>query len=134
MPIMSDLATVRRKVVDAHRSSGVSRPLRRPRQSSAAVQALAANYPIVAAILGPMPFHDLACAFVVAVPPDSLVLAAYGHLCPEWIVGQDIGRVLPYLSAVATIDRLRLASARAPVEMPVAPAPRTSRSASRREA
>ncbi len=122
MPIMSDLATVRRTVADARRSFGVSRRLRRSRPPVAAVEALAAHYPIVAAILGPAPFRDLACEFVAAVPPDGPALAAYGQVFPEWIVGRNIGRVLPYLSAVASIDRLWLASARAPADAPVAPA------------
>lgn len=119
---MSDLATVQRTVAGARRSLGMSRRQRHAKNPSAAVDALAANFPIVAAILGQAPFYELACEFVAAVPRDGPVLAAYGHVFPEWIVGRDIGRVLPYLSAVASIDRLWLASARAPADTTVAPA------------
>lgn len=116
---MSNLAAVQQTALDMPRSFGVPRRVPHP---SAIVEALAANYPIVAEILGWAPFHDLACEFVAAVPPDGPALATYGHVFPEWIVGRNIGRVLPYLSAVANIDRLWLASARAPAETPVAPA------------
>ncbi|WP_194953970.1 HvfC/BufC family peptide modification chaperone [Sphingopyxis solisilvae] len=119
---MSDIATVQRTALDARGLFGVPRAPRRVPQPSVVVEALACNYPIVAAILGRAPFHDLACEFVAAVPPDGPALAAYGDVFPEWIVGRNIGRVLPYLSAVASIDRLQLASARAPADAPVAPA------------
>lgn len=122
MPIMPNIASVRPTALDARR------PFRTPRRSrgavaaTAAVEALAANYPIVAAILGPVPFRDLAGEFVAAMSPESLNLAAYGCRFPEWVVGRNIGRVLPYLSSVASIDRLHLAAARAAPDTPIAPA------------
>jgi hypothetical protein len=119
---MSDLAAVRRTVADARALFAVPRGKPVVASPAAAVEALAANYPIVAAILGHGPFADLAAEFVAEMPPEGPNLAAYGGRFPEWVVGRKIGRVLPYLSSVAAIDRLHLAAARAPADTPVAAA------------
>ena len=102
---MSDLAAVRRTVADTRSRSCVSPGAHHAIPPSAAAEALAANYPVVGAILGHMSFADLAAEFVAEVPPTDPNLAAYGCRFPEWIVGRKLGRVLPYLSSVAAIDR-----------------------------
>jgi hypothetical protein len=117
---MSDLATVRRTVADARAPFGAPLGKCDAVPPVAAIEALAASYPVVAAILGHSPFAELAAEFVTEVPPTDPNLAAYGCRFPEWIVGRKIGRVLPYLSSVAAIDRLHLAAARAPADTPVA--------------
>ena len=117
---MSDLATVRRTVADARAFFGAPRGQSHAVPPVAAIEALVANYPVVAVILGHAPFAELAAEFVADVPPTDPNLAAYGCRFPEWIVGRKIGRVLPYLSSVAAIDRLHLAAARAPADTPVA--------------
>lgn len=119
---MSDLATVRRTVADARALFAAPRGKPHAVPSAAAIEALAANYPVVAVILGRAPFAELAADFVADVPPTDPNLAAYGCRFPEWIVGRKIGRVLPYLSSVAAIDRLHLAAARAPADTSVAAA------------
>jgi hypothetical protein len=116
---MSDLAAVRRTVADTRSRSCVSHAAYHAIPSAAAAEALAANYPVVGAILGHLSFADLAAEFVAEVPPTDPNLAAYGCRFPEWIVGRKLGRVLPYLSSVAAIDRLRQAAARAPADTPV---------------
>ncbi|MBA3941508.1 MAG: hypothetical protein C0520_09895 [Sphingopyxis sp.] len=117
---MSDLATVRWTVADERALFGAPRRQSHAVPSAAAIEALAANYPVVAVILGHAPFAELAAEFVAEVPPTDPNLAAYGCRFPEWIVGRKIGRVLPYLSSVAAIDRLHLAAERAPADTPVA--------------
>lgn len=119
---MSDIAAVRRTVADARALFGAPRSKPQTIPPAEAVEALAASYPIVAAILGHAPFAEFAAEFVAEVPPEDPNLAAYGCRFPEWIVGRKIGRVLPYLSSVAAIDRLHLAAARAPADTPVAAA------------
>ena len=119
---MSDLAAVRRTVADTRSRSCVSHAAYHAIPSAAAAEALAANYPVVGAILGHMSFADLAAEFVAEVPPTDPNLAAYGCRFPEWIVGRKIGRVLPYLSSVAAIDRLHLAAARASADTSIAAA------------
>lgn len=116
---MSDLAAVRRTVAGARAPFAAPRGKPFAVPPAAAVEALAANYPIVAAILGHAPFADLAAEFVAEMPPEGPNLAAYGCRFPEWVVGRKIGRVLSYLSSVAAIDRLHLAAARAPADTPV---------------
>ncbi len=117
---MSDLAAVRRTIAGARAPFAAPRGKPFAAPPAAAVEALAANYPIVAAILGHAPFADLAAEFVAEMPPEGPNLAAYGGRFPEWVVGRRLGRVLPYLSSVAAIDRLHLAAARAPADTPVA--------------
>lgn len=117
---MSDLAAVRRTVADARRPFGAAPAPQQRISPHAAVETLAQNYPVVADILGRTPFHDLAADFVEEVPPENPDLATYGRCFPEWIVGRKIGRVLPYLSSVAVIDRLHVAASRAPADAPVA--------------
>lgn len=117
---MSDLAAIRQTIIEARCRFGEPPDMQRPVAQDAAIEALAVNYPIIAAILGHEPFHALASEFVAEMPPDGPTLAAYGHRFPEWIVGRKIGRVLPYLSSVAVIDRLHLAAVRASTDTIIA--------------
>ena len=116
---MYDLATVRRAVAVARQMSIAGNVPQHQVPLTASIDALTANYPIVAAILGCESFHDLAVVFIAEVPPESTALAAYGRCFPEWIDRRKISHILPYLSAVADIDRLRLEAMRASAETPV---------------
>ena len=80
---MSDLAAVRRTVADTRSRSCVSHAAYHAIPSAAAAEALAANYPVVGAILGHLSFADLAAEFVAEVPPTDPNLAAYGCRFPE---------------------------------------------------
>lgn len=71
-----------------------------------AVDALHANYPVVATMVGASMFDALAVDFASLVPPDSPVLATYGRGLADWIEEQDWASELPYLSDVARFERL----------------------------
>jgi Putative DNA-binding domain len=73
---------------------------------SGAVDALSANYPVVAALVGTSMFEAMAVDFATAIPPDSPVLATYGRGLADWIEEQDWAGELPYLSEIARLERL----------------------------
>lgn len=104
---MSDLATCTRALAEA---VGACQPpraaFRRHAAVESAIEALATLYPIVAQILTCGPFFDLAADFVADMSRADVESATYGCAFPEWIEQQRIGRILPYLSTVAAIDRL----------------------------
>ncbi len=85
------------------------------------IDALAANYPVVAAIVGTTMFEAVAVDFAVACPPRSPVLAAYGSGLADWIEEQDWADDLPYLSDVARYERLCTESLFAADAMPLVP-------------
>lgn len=70
------------------------------------LDALAANYPTVAMILGADAFAAVALAFARAHPARTPVLALYGAEFPEFVQRNDWGRELPYLRDVAVLERL----------------------------
>lgn len=75
-----------------------------------AVEALAANYPVVAQIVGPEMFEGIAVEFASACPPHTPILALYGGEFAEWIERQPWAIDLPYLADVARVERLHVES------------------------
>jgi Putative DNA-binding domain len=73
---------------------------------SGAVDALHANYPVVARMVGTSMFDAIAVDFASAAPPQSPVLATYGEGLADWIEQQDWATEVPYLSEVASLERL----------------------------
>jgi hypothetical protein len=73
---------------------------------SGTVDALHANYPVVAEMVGTEMFEAMAVDFASAVPPNNPILATYGELFADWIEEQAWAIELPYLSEVARIERL----------------------------
>ena len=69
-------------------------------------EALAANFPVVRALVGEEMFAAVAVDHATAHPPANPVLAYYGAAFADWIEEQDWGIDLPYLSDVARIERL----------------------------
>lgn len=85
-----------------------------------AIEALAANYPVVIQIVGEEMFEGIAVDFASAHPPRSPVLALYGEEFAEWIEQQPWAVDLPYLADVARVERLHVESLTAADGEPVA--------------
>lgn len=86
-----------------------------------AVEALAANFPVTAMILGDRAFEAHALAFARRYPPDTPVLALYGQGFADWLAREPVHRELPYLGDVARCEELHsqsLHAADAPVLEP----------------
>jgi len=121
---MSDLANYQRDFVAALDGKIGPPPLIAVYRNTAikgAIDALADNYPTVAAIIGEQAFAALVVGFVEDCPPDNPILAAYGASLPDWLESHEIGLSLPYLSGVALIDRFQTEShlaAEAPTLVP----------------
>lgn len=75
-----------------------------------AINAVADNFPTVRMIVGDEAMQALAGSFVESRPPNSPILVGYGFEFPAWLETHPISVELPYLSAVAQIDRLRTES------------------------
>ena len=75
-----------------------------------AVEALAANFPVCAMIVGSEVFEDLALGFARTYPPGVPVLALYGSGFGDWLAGQRIADDLPYLADVARCEELHTAA------------------------
>lgn len=71
-----------------------------------AVEALAANFPVVRALVGAEMFAAVAVDYASDCPPTDPILAHYGAAFADWIDGQDWASQLPYLSDVARVERL----------------------------
>ena len=69
------------------------------------VDALEANYPSVSRLVGEEWFRAAAATYARAHPPATPVLATYGATFPDFLVGFEPARELPYLPAVARLDR-----------------------------
>lgn len=69
------------------------------------VDALEANYPSVSRLVGEEWFRAAAATYARAQPPATPVLAAYGATFPDFLAGFEPARELPYLPAVARLDR-----------------------------
>jgi len=107
---MSDLADYQRDFVAAlDGGNGAPQLLAVYRNTTvkAAIDALADNYPTIAMILGGEAFVMLATEFVGDFPPESPVLAAYGAGFADWLKAHPFGEALPYISAIAEIDRFQ---------------------------
>ena len=85
-----------------------------------AVEALRANYPVAAQILGQEMFDHVAADFASTCPPTSPVLALYGAEFADWLTHQEWIGDLPYLSDVARVERLHVGCLFAPDDEPVA--------------
>jgi hypothetical protein len=67
--------------------------------------ALKAAFPVVCRIVGMEFFQAMARAYVMSEPPATPILLDYGGGFPSFIAKFDQARSLPYLSAVARIER-----------------------------
>lgn len=70
------------------------------------LDALDANYPTVAMLLGADLFKTVALEFARNQPPSTPVLALYGAQFPDFLQAHRIGREIPYLGDVARLERL----------------------------
>ena len=77
---------------------------------SGCVDALRANYPVVAQVLGDEMFEAVAAEHASQCPPQKPVLALYGACFPDWAEGQPWVRDLRYVPDVARIERLHVES------------------------
>ncbi|WP_205479470.1 DNA-binding domain-containing protein [Sphingomonas arenae] len=84
------------------------------------VEALRANYPYCAALLGEDAFLALAVDYAEQRPPRTPVLALYGARFADWLEDQPVAAQLPYLSDVARFERLHLECLFAPDAEPLA--------------
>jgi len=75
---------------------------------SGCVDALRANYPIVAQLLGDEMFDAVAAEHAAHCPPRRPVLALYGSRFPDWLEQQGWLREIPFLPYVAQIERLHV--------------------------
>jgi hypothetical protein len=69
------------------------------------IEALAANYPVVAEMVGEDWFAGAARAFMRAHPDPDPALAAYGETFPDFLASFPPARELPYLVPAARLDR-----------------------------
>ena len=69
------------------------------------VDALAANYPAVARLVGDEWFRAAAAAFVRAYPPRRPMLVDYGEGFPDFLATFEPAAELSYLADVARLDR-----------------------------
>jgi hypothetical protein len=85
----------------------IMRALAVHRNTSAKVaqDALAANYPVVHALVGEDSFFGCAEAFVERHPPRDPRLCLYGEGLPEFIAGYPPFSQAPYLTDVAALER-----------------------------
>ena len=70
------------------------------------IDALQANYPSVARLVGEEWFRAAAAVYARAHPPSVPMLTEYGAGFPVFLESFPPAAELPYLSAVATLDRL----------------------------
>jgi len=68
------------------------------------VDALAANFPTVASLVGDDWFAAAAALFAREHPPSSAALLAYGEAFPDWLARFPPADELPYLPAMAWLD------------------------------
>lgn len=85
------------------------------------VDALAAKYPAVEALVGEEFFRQMALLFVRNAPPQSPLLKDYGDDFPDFIAGFEPAKRLPFLRDVARVDAAWLKSYHAADATPLAP-------------
>ncbi|MEM0990852.1 MAG: DNA-binding domain-containing protein [Pseudomonadota bacterium] len=68
------------------------------------IDAIAATYPAVLALVGEDFFRAAAREFVLQHPPQSPVLISYGGSLPDWISAFPPAAGVPYLGDVAALD------------------------------
>lgn len=71
-----------------------------------AVEALAANFPVCAMVVGAREFEALALGYARDHPPEVPVLAHYGQGFGDWLSGQPVASELSYLADVARCEEL----------------------------
>lgn len=69
------------------------------------IDALEANFPVVARLVGSAWFRAAALPYVRAMPPTSVMLMDYGLDFPDFLTDFAPARELPYLADVARLDR-----------------------------
>jgi hypothetical protein len=69
------------------------------------IDALQANFPAVARLVGGAWFRAAAAVYARAHPPRAPMLLAYGDNFPDFLASFEPAAELPYLSAVARLDR-----------------------------
>lgn len=84
------------------------------------VEALAANFPTVASLVGEDWFNAAAALFAREHPPRSAALLAYGEAFPAWLERFPPAGDLPYLPAMARLDRMWTTALFAPEATPLA--------------
>lgn len=82
--------------------------------AAGAAQALAAAFPVVQSLVGEAWFSAAALAYGQACPPTDPVLAHYGETFADWLESFEPALALPYLPAMARLDRLWMRSYLAP--------------------
>ena len=108
---MSDLALFQQSFARAiSRPVGGTLRVYRNTVLHGAVEALRANYPVVARQLGEEMFESLAVDHASACPPHSPILALYGEQFPEWLEEQPWIREMDYLPDLARVERLHIES------------------------
>lgn len=83
------------------------------------VDALAANFPTVASLVGEDWFGAAAALFAAEHPPTSAALLAYGETFPDWLATFPPAADLPYLPAMAWMDRRWTTALFAPEAQPL---------------
>ncbi|TDV23307.1 putative DNA-binding protein [Paraburkholderia caballeronis] len=78
------------------------------------VDALAANFPGVARLVGDAWFRAAAAIYARASPPDDVRLLHYGRTFPAFLARFEPARELPYLADVARLDLLWIEAHAAP--------------------
>jgi hypothetical protein len=86
------------------------------------IDALRANFPAVARIVGEDFFRAMARGFVRRNPPVSPILLDYGGVFPDFVAGFAPADSLPYLADVARIERAWLEAYHSPERTPLSPA------------
>lgn len=109
--MLPDLATFQRQfAATIDQPVGGSMAVYRNTVIHGAVEALTANYPVVAEIVGEEMFEGIAVEFAATYPPRTPILALYGDEFAEWIEHQPWAVDLPYLADVARVERLHVES------------------------
>jgi hypothetical protein len=83
------------------------------------IDALQANYPSVARLVGEEWFRAAAAIFVRAHLPAHPTLAVYGEGFADFLAGFEPAAELPYLPGVARLDRFWTEAHTAPDEVPI---------------
>jgi len=86
------------------------------------IDALEANFPAVARLVGPEWFRAAAACYAREHLPDQPTLLFYGEDFPKFLAGFAPARDLPYLPAVARLDRCWTEAHTARDEAPLTPA------------
>jgi len=103
-------AELRREVPATRLGQQPGMAVHRSTMLRAAIDALEANFPAVACLVGQAWFRSAAAAFFAEHPACDARLLAYGAGFPEFLASAPAAVDLPYLADVARLDRLWLES------------------------